>query len=72
MSNLVTACYGCNQRKGKKTVEEAGMVLLAPLGSPARLLTRIASIVVEAERSDWPVERMIKELVLLDRVPEIV
>ncbi len=33
MENLVTACRGCNVRKGKRTYEEAGMTLLPePVG----------------------------------------
>ncbi len=32
--NLVTACAACNQRKGDRTPEEAGMPLLRPPGPP--------------------------------------
>ncbi len=32
--NVVTACLACNQRKGNRTPEEAGMPLLAPPGRP--------------------------------------
>ncbi len=33
-SNTVAACDGCNQRKGDRTPEEAGMVLRVRLGPP--------------------------------------
>jgi len=36
-SNLVTACLRCNQRKGAKTPEEAGMPLLAVPFAPNRM-----------------------------------
>ena len=36
LENVVICCKGCNDRKGKRTLREAGMVLLAPgsLGAP--------------------------------------
>ncbi len=35
--NIVTSCYGCNDRKGSRTLEEAGMKLLRKPGKPKRL-----------------------------------
>jgi len=38
-SNLVTACIACNNRKGNRTPEEAGMPLLSKPRKPHRLHT---------------------------------
>jgi 5-methylcytosine-specific restriction endonuclease McrA len=35
--NIVTACVGCNQRKGSKTPEQAGMKLRCPPVKPKKL-----------------------------------
>lgn len=35
--NIVTACYGCNDRKGSRTPDEAGMTLLRQPAKPSSL-----------------------------------
>lgn len=37
-SNLVACCLDCNQRKGGRTPDQAGMKLLRPIQSPRQLL----------------------------------
>jgi 5-methylcytosine-specific restriction endonuclease McrA len=41
MENLVTACRGCNTRKGKRSVEEAGMTLLP---EPVQIVPDVLSV----------------------------
>lgn len=41
MENLVTSCRGCNTRKGKKTLQEAGMTLLP---EPVRIVPDIPAV----------------------------
>jgi 5-methylcytosine-specific restriction endonuclease McrA len=51
-SNIVTACYGCNSRKGKRSCDESGMFPINVPKRPAWLVR--PGLMVELERA--PVE----------------
>ena len=47
--NIVTSCYACNDRKGSRTVKEAGMTLLRKPFKPSSLpLASVLSAVLQA------------------------
>ena len=54
-TNVVAACHACNRRKGSRTPEEAGMLLMRPPRRPAfsELWTEATTGLSQAERHDW-------------------
>ena len=52
--NIVTSCYGCNDRKGSRTPEEAGMKLLRKPIKPKSLpLTPVFHVDASAIPPAW-------------------
>jgi 5-methylcytosine-specific restriction endonuclease McrA len=53
--NVVTCCYPCNQKKGDKSVQQAGMRLLKPVVKP-QVLPYIQDVEFHAEQKHLPPE----------------
>jgi 5-methylcytosine-specific restriction endonuclease McrA len=51
--NLVTCCYGCNNRKGNRTPEEAGMTLLSVPRAMTLHSSRHLMRTMGADESTW-------------------
>ena len=53
--NVVTCCYTCNQKKGDKSVQQAGMKLLKPVVKP-QVLPYIHDVEFHADHKQLPQE----------------